>query len=65
MGTVRHEFTFERSGDGTQFTQALRLSPNLLGRLGAPVFKRGFVRRMQQIASELREYLDARKSAST
>jgi hypothetical protein len=65
MGTLHHEFAFQSSSGGTQLTQAGRLDPNLLGRLGAPLVKRLFRRRFQQISEELGQYLDARKRAST
>jgi uncharacterized protein YndB with AHSA1/START domain len=65
MGTIHHEFAFESMSGGTRLTQAGRLDPNLLGRLGAPMVKRVFRRRFQQVSEELGQYLDARKGAST
>ena len=62
-GQMRHTLIFEPAPDGTRLTQVGELTPNLLGRLIAPMFKRMLAKRFRLIASELDAYLA--KSGST
>jgi uncharacterized protein YndB with AHSA1/START domain len=56
-GEMRHTFTFETAGDGTRVSQVGELTPNLLGRLMAPMIRRMLAKRFHVIASELEAHL--------
>jgi polyketide cyclase/dehydrase/lipid transport protein len=63
FGQMRHTFVFDPTDEGTRLTQIGELTPNLVGQLMAPVFKRMLAKRFQVIVSELDAYLSKAGSA--
>jgi hypothetical protein len=60
MGQMRHIFTFEAVPEGTRVTQEAQLTPNLLGRVAAPIMLRVLRKRFRTIADEVGTYLQSR-----
>ena len=56
-GQMRHTLMFDVAPEGTRLTQTGELTPNLMGRIIAPMFRRMLAKRFETIASELEAYL--------
>lgn len=61
-GEMRHTLTFEEVPEGTRVTQIGEMTPNLMGKLMAPMMRKMLEKRLQTVAAEVSDYLDKQRA---